>query len=107
MPPLDKATIKANKEQIRDRHQHDRLYDVPRRGLDLARELPDALWWDEAQITGGGIKGRLLVAVRFDLADGSALDLKTTAESAFVELPEDVGHAVAYLTKASAEEPAG
>lgn len=97
MPALDEETIRENKEQIREKHQHARLYAVPERGAGSARALKDALWWDADAITGGQVGGTLRLRLSFLLDDGTELALHTTLESAFVPSPEDIGVAVAQL----------
>ena len=98
LPPLDKATIKENKQQISDKHQHPRLYAAAAEGLDAGRRLPGSLWWDAARIVGGGADGRMKIRLRFDLADAAPLEITATLESAPVDSAEQVGAAVAYLT---------
>ena len=51
-----------------------------------------------ARITGGDLAGRIKVKLRFDLDDGTTLQLVSTLETATVESPEDVAFAAQYLT---------
>lgn len=98
LPRLDKATVKENRDQFSEEHQHPRLYQAAAEGLLAGRSLPGSLWWDADRITGGDVTGRLRLKLRFDLDDGTALKLASTLETATVESPEDVGAAVQYLT---------
>lgn len=50
LPPLDKATVKANKEQVSEKHQHPRLYHARFEGIEAARRSPETLWWDAGRI---------------------------------------------------------
>lgn len=98
LPQLDKATVRENRDQFSGEHQHPRLYQAAAEGLEAGRSLPGSLWWDAARITGGDVTGRFKVKLRFDLEDGTALQLAGTLETATVESAEDVGAAVLYLT---------
>lgn len=97
LPPLDKATIKKNKEQISDKHQHPRLYYARAEGIEAARRDPGTLWWDAAGIASAEITGQLKLRVTFGLADGSALAIAGTVETALVDSAEAFGEAVGYL----------
>lgn len=97
LPPLDKATIKKNKEQISDKHQHPRLYYARAEGIEAARRDPGTLWWDAAGIASAQITGQLKLRVTFGLADGSALAIAGTVETALVDSAEAFGEAVGYL----------
>ncbi|WP_342373512.1 M48 family metallopeptidase [Propioniciclava soli] len=97
LPPLDKATVKANKDQISEKHQHPRLYQAVGAGPVAGRSLPEALWWDASRITGGDVNGRLKLAVRFDLDDAEPLHLTGTLETATIDSPDDVAAAMLYL----------
>lgn len=97
LPPLDKATIKENKQQISEKHQHPRLYAAAAEGLEAGRRLPGALWWDATRIVGGGAEGRMKMRLRFELVDAAPLEIAATLESAPVDSAEKVGAAVAYL----------
>lgn len=98
MPPLSEETVRQNKDQFRDKHQHDRLYGLAERGAAFARELKGSLSWDAATIAGGEISGRFTLKMHIDFVDGSVLDMRSTAESALVPSGEDVGAAFAQLT---------
>ncbi|MHA6522860.1 M48 family metallopeptidase [Tessaracoccus sp. G1721] len=98
LPQLDKATVKEDKDRFSEKHQHPRLYQAAAEGLRAGRSLPGSLWWDAARISGGDVTGRLKMRLRFDLDDGTALQVAATLETATVESPEDVGAAVQYLT---------
>lgn len=97
LPPLDKATIKKNKEQISDKHQHPRLYYARAEGIEAARRDPGTLWWDAAGIASAQITGQLKLRVTFGLTDGSALAIAGTVETALVDSAEAFGEAVGYL----------
>lgn len=97
LPPLDKATIKKNKEQISDKHQHPRLYYARAEGIEAARRDPETLWWDAAGIASAEITGQLKLRVTFGLTDGSALAIAGTVETALVDSAEAFGEAVGYL----------
>jgi Zn-dependent protease with chaperone function len=97
LPPLDKGTIKKNKEQISDKHQHPRLYYARAEGIAAARRDPETLWWDAAGIASAQITGQLKLRVTFGLADGSALAIAGTVETALVDSAEAFGEAVGYL----------
>lgn len=97
LPPLDKDTIKKNKEQISDKHQHPRLYYARAEGIEAARRDPETLWWDAAGIASAEITGQLKLRVTFGLADGSALAIAGTVETALVDSAEAFGEAVGYL----------
>lgn len=97
LPPLDKATIKKNKEQISDKHQHPRLYYARAEGIEAARRDPGTLWWDAAGIATAEITGQLKLRVTFGLTDGSALAIAGTVETALVDSAEAFGEAVGYL----------
>lgn len=97
LPPLDKATIKENKQQISEKHQHPRLYGAAAEGLAAGRAKPDALWWDASWIVGGDVSGTMKLRIRFDLIGRPPLELAATLESALVDSPESVGSAVVYL----------
>ncbi len=97
LPPLDKATIKKNKEQISDKHQHPRLYYARAEGIEAARRDPGTLWWDAAGIASAEITGQLKLRVTFGLTDGSALAIAGTVETALVDSAEAFGEAVGYL----------
>lgn len=97
--PLDKATVKQNKDQVSQKHQHPRLFGAAAQGVDAGRSQPDALWWDAEQITSGEIAGKLVkTRIRLDLAGGEAVDMVTTLETAMVDSPESFTDAVGYLT---------
>lgn len=98
LPQLDKATVKENKDQFSDEHQHPRLYQAAAEGCEAGKSLPGSLWWDADRITGGDVTGRVKMKLRFDLSDGTALKLAATLETATVDSPEDVGAALLYLT---------
>jgi len=98
LPKLDKATVKENKDQFSDEHQHPRLYQAAAEGVEAGKSLPGSLWWDADRITGGDVTGRITMKLRFDLNDGTALKLASTLETATVDSPQDLGAAVQYLT---------
>ena len=98
LPPLDKATVKENKEQISEKHQHPRLYRAAAEGLEAGRRLPGSLWWEAGRIVGGEASGRVKFRLRFELADAPPLELSATLESVAIDSAEEVGSAFAYLT---------
>lgn len=98
LPKLDKATVKANKEEYSDEHQHPRLYQAAEEGVEAGRLSSGSLWWDAATITGGDVTGLAKIKLRFDLDNAEPLRLVSTLETATVESAEDVGAAVRYLT---------
>lgn len=98
LPKLDKATVRANKEEYSDEHQHPRLYQAAEEGVEAGKLLPGSLWWDAATISGGDVTGLAKIKLRFDLADAEPLRLVSTLETATVESPEGLGAAVQYLT---------
>ena len=98
LPQLDRSTVKEAKDQYSNEHQHPRLHQAAAAGLEAGRSLPGSLWWDVHRITGGDVTVRLKLKLRFELDDGTALQLAGTLETATVDSPEDVGASVQYLT---------
>lgn len=98
LPQLDKATIKENKDQVSEKHQHPRLSRAAAQGLDVGRALPGSLWWDASRITSGDVSAKLAkMRIRFGLDDGSSLEMASTLETAVADSPEALGQAVLYL----------
>lgn len=97
LPPLDKATINENKQQISDKHQHPRLYLARAEGIEAARRSPETLWWDADRIAGAEISMRMKNRLTFTLADGDTVAMATTIESAYVGSLDELGDAVRYL----------
>lgn len=97
LPPLDKATINENKQQISDKHQYPRLYLARAEGIEAARRSPETLWWDADRIAGAEISMRMKNRLTFTLADGDTVAMATTIESAHVGSLDELGDAVRYL----------
>ena len=97
LPPLDKATINENKQQISDKHQHPRLYLARAEGIEAARRSPETLWWDADRIAGAEISMRMKNRLTITLADGDTVAMATTIESAHVGSLDELGDAVRYL----------
>ncbi|MFT3876351.1 MAG: M48 family metallopeptidase [Propioniciclava sp.] len=97
LPPLDKATVKEDKDEVADEHQHPRLYYARAEGLQAGRRAPGSLWWDAAQIVGADIGGAMKLRLTLTLAEGDTLAMKGTLDTACVDTVEDVGVAIRYL----------
>ncbi|MFT4216656.1 MAG: hypothetical protein QM619_05645 [Micropruina sp.] len=95
--PLDKATIKENKEQFSDNHQHPRLYYARSEGIEAGRRQPDALWWDATPIVGSEVSGRMKPRFTVTFADRTTITLASTLETAYIESLEEMSDAVNYL----------
>lgn len=97
LPPLDKATIKENKEQVSEKHQFPRLYLARAEGIEAARRSPDTLWWEATQISGTEVSLKMKNRFTFTLTDGGPVAMATTIESAYVDSLDQLAEAVRYL----------
>lgn len=97
LPPLDKAIVKANKEQILDSHQHPRLYLARAEGIEAGRQSPQTLWWEEERIVSAQLKQKLRTSLELSLADGTLVAMAMTVQSAFVDSMEDFADSVRIL----------
>lgn len=96
--PLDKATVKDDKDRSSTTHQQPRLVHAAAVGLAAGRTQPDALWWDAARLTHGDVGRKMIKAVfTLTLDDGSTLTFSSTLESELVPSPEEVGDVARYL----------
>ncbi|MFT4225515.1 M48 family metallopeptidase [Micropruina sp.] len=97
LPPLDKETVKQNKEQFADKHQYPRLYRARAEGIDAVRRHTETLWWDAASITNADVTGKVKPRITITLADGTSLTMTGTLETVLVDSPGAVAQALGYL----------
>lgn len=94
---LDDATIKQNKEQVAEKHQHPRVLQTKALGLDGGQRLPGAIWLPNNGFTGPEVSGRVKPRITMAAANGQVLQMTATLETAYVESTESFIHALRYL----------